>query len=314
MKNILLSVLFAMATTANAQQIAVVSPQDVSVLYTDLNRAILSASSGSAIYLSGGGFQINDSVKITKKLTLIGIGHRPDSDHTDKNTLVSGNLFFEDGSDGSSVMGIYLSGNIHIGTGSTAVHTVLVRYCNANAIDIRNSGCLHIQINQNYLRGGSNGGNSTVAFTNNILNSVNNINGGIISHNVITGGGGASNSQVKDNIFLNGHVSSSITSHNMATSSVGDNCVVITDWTNILAGPNNGVSPTSNYHLKSDTGRTVASDRTDIGIYGGVTGFKDSALPPIHRIVFKSVPDRVDENGKLEVQVQIKNNNQGAGL
>ncbi|MDR2774124.1 MAG: hypothetical protein LBC19_05180 [Tannerella sp.] len=307
MKKIILSVLFTVAAMemGYAQQIAVVSSQNVTALYTDLNRAIQEASGGSSIYLSGGGFQINDSAKITKKLTIIGIGHRPDNDHADKNTIVSGNLFFEGGSDGSAVMGIYLSGNIYIGTGSQAVNTLLVRYCNANAVEVRNSNCQRIQINQNYLRGGSNGGGSSVAFTNNILNSAGNINGGVVNHNVITGGGGASNSQVKDNIFLNGNFSSSVTSHNMSTGSVGDNCVVVTDWAEILEGPNNGVSPTSNYHLKGNTGKGVASDGTDIGIYGG-TGFKDSALPPIHRIVFKSVADRTDENGKLPIQLQIK--------
>jgi hypothetical protein len=305
MKKIILSVLFTVAATGTgyAQQIAVVNPQNATALYTDLNRAIQEASGGSSIYLSGGGFQINDSTKIQKKLTVIGIGHRPDSDHADKNTIVSGNLFFEDGSDGSAVMGIYLSGNIYIGTSDKTVNTLLVRYCNINAVEVRNSGCQRIQINQNYIRGGSNGGGSAIAFTNNILNSVGNINGGIVNHNVITGGGNASNSQVKDNIFLSGNFSSSVTSHNMSTGSVGDNCVVVTDWADVLEGPNNGVTPTSNYHLKIDT--VAASDGTYIGIYGG-TGFKDSALPPVHRIVFKSVADRTDENGELPIQLQIK--------
>jgi hypothetical protein len=310
MKKVIISILLGITTVtmAYAQQISVVNPQNVSTLYTDLNLAIKGANAGSIIYLSGGGFKINDSIKIKKKLTIIGVGHRFDNEHADKNTLVSGNLFFEESSDGSAVMGIYLSGNIYIGTGSQAVNTFLVRYCNINAIDVRNSACQHIQINQNYIRGGSNGGGSTITFTNNILHSVGGINGGVVNHNVITNGGGASNSQVKDNIFLNGEISSSVTSHNMSKNTVGDKCVVVTDWEEVLEGPNNGVNPTSNYKLKGNTGKGAASDGTDIGIYGG-TGFKDSALPPIHRIVFKSIPDRTDENEQLQIQVRIKDSN-----
>ncbi|MDR1119304.1 MAG: hypothetical protein LBM08_00125, partial [Dysgonamonadaceae bacterium] len=241
-----------------------------------------------------------------KKLAIIGIGHRPDNDNADGSTMIGGNLFFEGGANSSALMGVYLSGHVYIGTGENAVNNFLLRYCNVNSIQVQNSNCRGIVINQNYIRSGSNGGNSTINFTNNILHSVNNINGGAINHNVITNGGGASNAQVKDNIFLNGHVSSFSTSHNMATSSAGDHCVVVTDWADVLEGPNNGVSPTSNYQLKGNQGKNAATDGTDIGIYGGITGFKDSALPPVSRIVSKQIAEQTGDDGKLKIQVRIK--------
>jgi hypothetical protein len=290
----------AAISMSNAQQIAVVSPQAITTLYTSLDSAIIHAAAGSTIYLSGGGFQINDNTKVTKKLVITGIGHRADNDHTDGNTVVSGNFYFNSGSDNSVLMGVYLSGNVYIDA-----NNFLLSYTNVNSVQIQNSSRQRIQINQNYIRSGSNGGNSTVSFTNNVLHSVGSINGGVISHNVIINGGNATNSTVKDNIFLNGNISSSITSHNMSKSDVGNYCVVVANWADVLEDPVTAVSPLSNYHLKSSAGENAASDGSDIGLYGG-SGFKDSCLPPIHRIVSKSVPEKTEVDETLGVWLQIK--------
>jgi hypothetical protein len=166
--------------TVNAQQISVVAPGGTTTLYTDLNLAIQGAASGSTVYLSGGGFQINDNTKITKKLTIIGVGHRPDNDNADGNTIVSGNLQFEGGSDNSALMGVYLSGGIYIGA-DKAVNNILVRYCNISSVNVGYSNCQGVVINQNYVRGG------------------------IIDHNIFldTGGGDIlyyiDNTQIKNN-------------------------------------------------------------------------------------------------------------------
>jgi hypothetical protein len=310
MKRIFLTcVAVIVATIAiKAQQIAVVSPspEDATTLYTDLNLAIKGAANGSTIYLSGGGFQINDTTRITKKLTIIGIGHRPDNDNADGNTIVSGNLQFEEGSDNSVLMGVYLSGHVYLGTGAKAVNTVLVQYCNINTVQVRNGNCQNIRINRNYLREGSNGGNSTINFTNNVLRSIGSVNGGVIDHNVITGGSSASNSRVTNNILIGSFsASNGVFNNNMATSSVGDSCVIVDSWENVLQNYSDGISPNKNYALKGDTGKNAATDGTDIGIYGG-TGFKDSALPPMPRITAKQIANQTDENGQLNAQIIIK--------
>jgi hypothetical protein len=315
MKRVLMTgmlIVSASIATVNAQQISVVAPGGTTTLYTDLNLAIKGAAAGSTIYLSGGGFQIsnNDSSKITKKLTIIGIGHRPDNDNADGSTIVSGRFFFDVGSDNSALMGVYLSGNVDIGiSNGNAVNNILVRYCNVNSIQVWNSNCKNIEINQNYIRSQSSGGYSAVSFTNNILYSLESITGGIIDHNVLVygiyGTGGISNSQLKNNIMLYYVGGGSVVTNNMFEGNWGDNCVTVTDWNDVLVGPNNGVNPTSNFHLKGTQGKNAATDGTDIGIYGG-TGFSDTALPPVPRIVSKSVPEQTDENGKLNIQVRIK--------
>ncbi|MDR1505416.1 MAG: type-F conjugative transfer system secretin TraK [Prevotella sp.] len=324
---IFIAALFA-ATALHAQQISVVAPGGATALYTSLDDAITGAETGSTIYLSGGGFQIKDETKITKKLTIIGIGHRVDNDNADGHTNVSGSIFFEDGSDNSALMGVYLSGNVNIGTGQTAVNSILVRYCNVNSIQVRNSSCQGILINQNYIRSQSSGGDCAITFSNNIMHSVGHVTGGVINHNMIRHTYYHYNtyyssvhyyycyintSTITNNIFRDaGSQGSAGSSNNQISNNIdarsdagGDHSTVPDDWDDVFVGPDNGVNPTSNFALKGSIGKNGGNDGTDIGIYGG-TGFSNTALPPIPRIVAKTIAERTDENGKLKIKVRIK--------
>jgi hypothetical protein len=318
-----LGVAILVTVALNAQQISVVNLQGATVLYTDLNLAIQGAAAGSTIYLSGGGFQINDSSKITKKLTIIGIGHRPDNDNAngnaDGNTVVSGNFFFNGGSDNSALMGLHLSGNVNIGTSDNAVNTILVRYCNINSIQVQNSNCQGIVINQNYIRNSSSGSNSAITFTNNIMHSMAYITGGVVNHNVITSYNSSyyalyvvSNSQISNNILINPagiiNGSENIIRNNMLVGTWGDTSyrtITVTSMDDVFVGPITSISSSCNYHLKGALGKNAASDGTDVGIYGG-SGFSDAALPPVPRIVSKTVSEQVDENGNLQINVRVK--------
>jgi hypothetical protein len=302
-------------TSVNAQQISVVASGGVTTLFTDLNTAISEAASGSTIYLSGGGFRISDDTKITKKLSIIGIGHRPDNNNADGSTLVIGNFFFEGGSDDSYLMGVYLSGEVYIGTGGNAVNNFLLRYCNVNSVQVGNSSCQGVSINQNYVRNDSNGGNSAISFTNNIMNGLICVTGGIIDHNVSIGfiGGRFFDhaivvSQIKNNLLIGGiiHNSGCSISNNMCIDGTdGDYPILIGNWDDVIVGPNNGVNPTSSFALKGSQGKNAATDGTDVGIYGGSTGFSDAALPPGPRIVSRKVADQTDANGNLHVEIKV---------
>ena len=316
---------FAVSLAVHAQQITVVTQYGITSLFTDLNLAIQSAQAGSAIYLSGGGFQVNDTTKITKKLTIIGIGHRPDNDNADGNTNVSGNFFFNGGSDGSAVMGLWLSGNVNVGTADAAVNNFLLRYCNVNSVQVGNSNCQGVLVNQNYLRNMSSGGNSPVLFSNNILFSIYYLNGGVINHNVIrerigdsTSGWGKSaqgeviNCEIKNNIcFYTDYwwTTNCTFDSNMAlpgVGGVGDNSIAVgNDWENVFEGNYSGVNPNDNYALKAGApGKNAATDGTDVGIYGGA-GFSDTALPPGPRIVSKKIAEQTDANGNLPVEITV---------
>ena len=75
---------------ANAQQISVVLENGQTSLHHTFQDAIERAEAGSVIYLPGGGFSIDDSVKITKRVTIIGIGHKSMTDNVDGITIITG--------------------------------------------------------------------------------------------------------------------------------------------------------------------------------------------------------------------------------
>lgn len=328
MKNAILALLVALVTTSSvkAQQIAVVSESGETTLYRTLQKAIEGALPGSVIYLPGGGFTIADSVKITNKLTIIGIGHKSNNDNVDGSTIISGNLFFNEGSSGSAVMACYITGNVNIGEGGASVNDVLIRYCNLNSISVRNSTCMETIVNQNYIRSTSDFGTSNAYITNNIVHSIYGVNGGMILNNIVTdeaktwssgwcyqygiwadfstisynvifvGGGGGGNWS-RENVRGNGNMGTD----NMVSKSFGENCISLGGSWNDLFENIAGVSLSSNFHFKED----YKKYENQVGIYAG-TGFHDEQMAPVPRIIAKSIPEQTDASGKLNIKIRVK--------
>jgi hypothetical protein len=230
---------------------------------------------------------------------------------------VSGNFFFEGGSDGSSVLGLYLSGTVNISTNDASVKNFLLRFCNVNGVHVGNSNCQNITINQNYVRGCIVGGSSAISLTNNIINVIINIRGGTINHNIYNYishmqicAGEVDDSQITNNIILgdNNRANDCIISNNMSRGGYnsGNNVIAVTDWAEEFSGGGNvTISPNFDFRLKdTSSGKNAGTDGTDIGIYGG-TGFSNSALPPGPRIVSKKVSEQTDANGNLRVEIKV---------
>ena len=322
----LLLAIMALAAT-QAQQISVVTSGGSTSLHRTLKDAIESAENGSVIYLPGGGFSIADSVKINNKITIIGIGHKTSNENVDGITIISGNLWFNQGSSNSAVMGCYISGNVIIGEDG-AVNDMLIKYCNLNSVQIKNSQCFGTVINQNYVRGDSDFGlSSNVTISNNVISRICNVESGTIKYNVVCydnyynygyGPGnprysleGVHRSTITNNIFRYGTGRGKIlngidcqTSNNfLENGSFGDNPIEINaSITDILVNVNNwNISPLSNFHFSD----TYNQYENQVGIYGG-TSFSDSQLPPTPYIVGKVIPDHTDAEGKLNIKVRVK--------
>lgn len=288
------------AVCINAQQIAVVDGSGQTSVYYSLDEAIGGATDGCTIYLPGGGFQVKGETRINKKVTIMGIGHRPETDNADVNTVISGDVNFAPGSDGSAIMGVYMSNNLNIGTDGS-VKNILVKYCNINEIQVKADSCSGIVVNQNYIRGNAWFAMSNAHVTNNIINGIGNINGGVVMNNLFTAYSrwyynpytyqNVDNSIVKNNIQRYGFLDSE---NNISRDNwEGDFTSIIKKW--------DGISTTSDFHFKD----TYEGD-TNIGIYGG-TGFSDDCLPPMPRITSKNIAEQTDEQGKLKIQVTVKN-------
>lgn len=318
-----------------AQDIAVQSPSNTTTIYNDLNKAIINAPAGSTVYLPSGIMPISDTVKIQKKLIIIGIGHQPDTEGG--NTTIGGNIQFYAGADGSCLMGCYVTGNVNLANADGNFDNFLMRYCNINSLQVGNDKCFGIIINQNYIRNNSNGGSSPLQFTNNVIHTISGVTGGLISNNIIRHNPGwvrpngdwryysfpllyVNSTLITNNVLIESYSihngSNCIISNNMISSdrplqdswipsAWGDNTVIVTDWNEIFAKYDLGVNPLCDYHLKGPFGKNAGTDGTDIGIYGG-TGFSDTGLPPYPQIIIKNVPAQTDENGNLKIQVKIK--------
>ena len=283
------------------QQIAVVSSGNTTTMYQTLQKAIEGALPGSVIYLPGGGFQIPESVKITKKVSIVGIGHKAKSENADGNTVISGNLFFDGNSSGSSVMGCFISGHVYIGNDGSSVNNVVVRYCNLNSMQVKNNTCTGTVVNQNYIRNGSNFNGASAIFTNNVSAPVSNLNGAKVTNNVFTGGSGFSSCSISRNIFLGGQG----TDGNISSGNIngGEAPVVIGEltWNDLFVNYNNGaITPASDFQMKEQYRLLYG----DCGIYGG-SGFRKNGQPPIPFIMAKQIPGQTDGSETLNIKVRV---------
>lgn len=318
-KRFFLAALAAILGTAVAvaQQIAVVSESGSSDLYQTLAEAIEGADPGSTIYLPGGRFAISDDVKITKKLTIIGIGHYLNNEENeDGRTFIDGHLSFDEGSSGSSVMGCYLEKSINIGTNlghtyNSTVNDFTLRFCNVWDICVSNSSVGTV-INQNYIRAIIYFNNCTSGVvSNNILRNIRDMNGGTICNNVFARGDypqlSTNNTVIFDNAFvsLNGFNGSAISIyHNLFIGNTykGDDCLRLTDVnsTDVFI-KDDGIKSTSNYHFQD----AYKQNESQYGIYSG-SGFNDKQLAPVPYIVDKQVASETDASGKLNIRIRVK--------
>lgn len=337
MKKILLTMLIAIVavTSMRAQRISVVTSDGETTLYRTLQEAIGAVTDGCVIYLPGGGFTISDDVKITKRVTIIGSGHKAVTDNVDGNTTISGNLFFNAGSSQSAVMGCYLTGNVVIGEDG-AVNDVLVRYCNINSVQVKNSECQETFVNQNYIRGTSDFGSTNAEITHNILHSLGGVNNGIIAYNVIlsqycffsqyTYNGTESRyaalkadlSKIMNNIIIptdntirisyyyaiNGSSNSIV--KNMMRNAYGEDYInpSDSDWSNIFVNYNGGaINTKSDFHFKDE----YKDYENQVGIYAG-TGFSDEQKAPTPYIIEKEIDEQTDAQGRLKIRISVKAN------
>ena len=315
------------ATVAvQAQKISAVSKEGKTILYHTLQEAIEGASPGSVIYLAGGAYPISDDVFITKKLTIIGIGYKVDGENADGNTVIAGSVHFCENSDGSAVVGCHLTGNVNIGENSNdkGVNDIWITQCNLNSVQIHYR-CTGVVLNQNYIRSESNFGGAEVTINNNIISKISNVGSGVISNNVCchncTGAArynqyyraleNVNNATVIGNIFRGETMyfasgSACIISGNLFVGgSVGENPVVISAGAGDIFTNVNGwsITPYSNFHFKDP----YIDYEGQVGIYAGKS-FDDKALPPTPFIVEKSIPEKTNASGKLNIKIRVKAN------
>ena len=264
-------------------------------------------------------------MKINKKLTIIGIGYDAKNDNVDGITTINGNLFFDEGSDGSAVMGCYIAsrygGKIVIGNSETAVNNVVIKYCNVYSVEVVNSNSTGTIINQNYIRSSSYYRGAQVTITNNVIGGqIRQVGAGEVSYNTFCYYGRYSSSSWAETLY---EVSATVIGNIFRASDVvyihyGCNCdffgnfyiggsfgddPIIIDATeeDIFQNINEWkVTPASDFHFKE----AYKDYESKVGIYAG-TGFSKKGMAPVPYIVAKQVAEQTDASGNLNIKIRV---------
>jgi parallel beta-helix repeat protein len=333
MKKIVISMLFIVATVATgAQIISVVSPAGVTANVSTLQKAIDTAAVGSMIYLPGNTGGFSAGMKIDKKLHIIGVGYRDDNNLVTGKTLINGNITFIPGSDGSTLMGVYLEGNIIIGetglgTTGYVVNNLLIQRCNINKISqvTPNSstyGGTGIKIHQNIIR-------SYEIFLR--------VQNPIISNNIFTYSTAGSSIYYTSGAIIENNIFYSYRPINSTSNTYFRNNICLGGWDTYLSRPtvfiNNIIcSETTfvdNYYnvradqifkkwegysgfrysddyrlLDSSVGKNGGHDGKDVGIYGG-DGWKEGGLPFNPHVVSADIAPSTAADGTLNMKIKV---------
>jgi len=315
----------------SAQKLIVRQSSGTPHFYTKLDDAITEAVSNDTIYLPDGYFDLN--VSIDKKLHFIGVGHHPQNAGASGITYIGGSRDFEmtDVSDGSTCQGLYLYNGFTLFEGVT---NLFISRCNVNTLsrssdvfveNITFSECVfrssifcpmqYCQFNNcifqdyfymNYrncnfsnsifLSGGfpmSGGGYQIPAgiaeycdFSNNVFCTLEGLrNVGICTfRNNVFGG-----LPVFDGVNLVGSGNK---------TEVLQSAVFVRQTDHVFSYDNN-------YQMAIEEYNTAGTGGTAIGIYGGLSPWKDSTTPSNPVIESKGISGTTNADGTLNVQIKV---------
>lgn len=289
-----------------------------------LTDAYDAASNEDTIYLPGGAFVA--PVNISKRLTIYGAGHYPDSTQATGKTIIANPFFIGSDADSQHLEGIEFKGNIAVGPD---VNHVVFKRNSLQSIDYSYSPVS----SNNRFDGNVVNGTISATYAANLLIS-NNIFAGQLSST-------KNGDVVRNNIFLMINANYTLvacyytlfenniflsTLPNCLTYAGGDyntfsnNVFGITpDWSLNMVNNNyinvnvanlfvnqtgNLFDYSHNYHLQN-SGTYVGVDATQCGIYGGSFIYKEGAVPVTPHIRQKTVAGSTDVNGKLNVNINV---------
>lgn len=315
----------------SAQKLIVRQSNGTPHFYTKLDDAITEAVPNDTLYLPDGYFDL--TVVIDKKLHFIGVGHHPQNAGTSGITYVGGSRNFEmtDASDGSSLQGLYLHHGISFFAGAT---NLLISRCNIGGVGkfsdefnenitfsesvFRGSVACHFQysrfnncIFQDYfyyhyrscefsnclfltvgfpITPGSWGSASGTAEYCDFSNSI------FLTLDGLT--------QVGNCIFRN-NVFGGLPVFDGANLVGSGNLTEVPQSSIFVEQSGNVFSYDHDYRLANESLKTAGTGGTQIGIYGGLSPWKDSTTPSNPVIESKGISGTTNADGTLNVQIKV---------
>lgn len=293
------------------------------------NDAYTAAVLNDTIYLPGGNLPY--PAVIDKSVTIFGAGHYPNVTVATNRTVLNGNLTINENADNLHLEGIELTGGLFF-SNNHKVDGVVIKRCRVNSITYSGGGttpCINNTIRECVIDAHIDFSNAKSSlFSNNIIGStINNgselgISNNILLHNSYHNFNNVDNSSISNNIFFQPNMNYIHTACELSTFSnniftgippVGSNTFVNNHNSIVIAGlfvnqTGNIFDYTHDYHLVIPA-TYLGTDGSQVGIYGGLFPYKDSALPVNPNIVSKTVATQTNASGELNFQIQVKAQN-----
>ncbi len=337
-KIIFFSIAFLFAGYIMAQSVIVLHSTDTTAVFTGntaFDDAYTLAETGDTLYLSGGAFTISSS--ISKGLKIFGAGIHPDSTAATYITQISGIVNVENGADGLYFEGIQFAHQIRENFAQVIDDVSFVRCKFDGSLDFGSGGSPSV-LRTNYafiqsvfissidLEGVTNSLITNCIFNDRISNSNSNSikNASFLytpssaSYDIIT----SSNTNLisncifhdpSNNYYIDGAsntIQNCITQH--PTPGFGSTPIDVNNYKGIdlstvfISLPSEPFSFDDNYHLTSSAETTyLGDDGTQVGVYGGLFPLKEGFVPQNPHISTKTISSGTDENGFLNVDVEV---------
>lgn len=312
--------------TLFAQKLIALHHGGTASFYTTLPDAYNAAMNGDTIYLPGGSF---GGITLQKSLTLIGVGHHPDSTSATGQTVLTSSLYIYTGSDNSIISGIWFNSNIY---SDGNVSNITIYRCHLqNGIYFNNGTRTNWIISENYIGIYSSsafysiyqpaGSSSNFLLTNNVIaKRMQGINSSEISNNIILDNDllSATNSLIRNNVFgsnVEGYTSNSQWYNNLNAGINGGpggngntgsgNYLDNTPYTSVFTNYNtNNTFYQNDFHVVNLA--YLGHDGTPVGIYGGAFPWKEGSLPSNPHIRAKTINSTTNPDGTLHINVTVK--------
>lgn len=339
-KLILAFVLIISISFSYAQKVVAVLNGTTWTFYEDFSPALRAAPAGSIIYVPGGTFDLGGSDTINKPITIIGVGHYPDSTVATQRTLLNGAIYFSAGGNNVYICGLEIGGSMKAVSGS--VYNINVNRCkfgdiyigestgsifNLNIIESvfdviidNTSGIKNVIIEKSILRYLYSVDNVVVKnsciigyyVSGSIIDGpIVFIEDGYFENNIIINWADDStitntNNVNHPNIFYNNVMSGRPLSLYSPLGTIRLNNIYFATLANTFVSVGSPFTYNYDYHLLStSTGKNAGTDGTDIGFYGGAYPYKEGAVPPNPHISTKSISPTSAANGTLPVNIKV---------
>jgi hypothetical protein len=295
------------------------------------NLAYTAAVDGDTLYLPGGTF--NPPPVFRKNLKIFGVGHYPDSTAATNATIISTNFTIGHEADGLHLEGLKIMGQVIFEVNAaTGIQNVVMRRCYlqnlvAQGTVVHNNNLFTENV---FLQISELSAIQASGFYSNIIeNRIYNIYYNVFENNIflfhaVSGYVSINNAQssvFNNNVFENFGVAdgnANSFSNNLiggtAALSLGTNPSMNSNYRidpndTYLSETNQLFEYADNFHLTATALGVLGDDGSQVGIYGGIFPYKEGAVPITPHISVKNIANTSNNQGKIEVEIEVHSQN-----